>query len=256
VPEIQVEERTYALYTADAEIGEDAAEQLDYAARRFEGFFGTEPPRIAVVLFEHPEHVAEYDFEPLRERGMMALPWLTDEALLAAARRALGPLATRAELPVRALSHEACHMYLVSYVSELVGYDDPNERLAALEGPSYGDPLMPDWFDEAAALLCEPEEMGEERRAAMRREVDNRIPLAEFFQQDHPSAQQTARPRGDAAAPDRGPRITIERRERSAPDLFYSQALSVAEFLVDRPGRQSSAGSRRGLRAGSQSRSC
>lgn len=237
VPTLQIQADDYDLYTADPEEAADAADQLDYAAERFRELFGTDPRRIAVVLFEHPEHVQDYDFDPIREQGLLGLPWLSDEALIAAARRVMGSMADRGSLPTRALSHEACHMYLIAHVSAELGYDDPNERLAALDESSYGDPRMPDWFDEAVAVLCEPDEMRADRRAAMRGGLEMRTPLADFFALEHPS--QHATPAGAPREEERqrrGPRITITRGNAGGPDLFYPQALSVAEFLIDREG--------------------
>ncbi|MBA4158214.1 MAG: hypothetical protein H0X65_12155 [Gemmatimonadetes bacterium] len=110
--------------------------------------------------------------------------------------------------------------------------------MAALEERSYGDPRMPDWFDEAVAVLCEPEDMRAERREAMRRGVGSRRSLTDFFAMDYPAAGHTA-PAGvqpEAEQRSRRPRITITRGDTGEPDLFYPQALSVAEFLIEREG--------------------
>ncbi len=84
------------------------------------------------------------------------------------------------------LSHEVGHLFLVAYARERLERPPSDQQ-----GPSYGHPAVPDWFDEGIALLHEPAAMQEQRVATLRHELEQGaelIPLGELFQMTHPRA--------------------------------------------------------------------
>jgi len=183
-----------------------------------------------------------FDWFPLRRRGLISLPWLVE----------LGddPSRGRGGLEgTRALSHEACHLFLIAHTGRTLGRTASRPTGAPR---SYGDPALPDWFDEGVATLCEFPALRAQRRQQLGRVSDRTIPFADFFRMEHPlyaqvqallAAQRaaagtdtTSKPRGTTVQ-----RLTIPLggipgldAERGA--VFYAQAHSVIEFLAERNG--------------------
>jgi|FaiFalFF_MnMetaG_3_1042247.scaffolds.fasta_scaffold07232_4 hypothetical protein len=157
----------------------------------------------------------------------------------------------------RPLSHEAGHVFFMSYVDAKLGRTFSDEKRPSLVNPEYGHDLIPDWFDEAVATLCEFPALQDLRRKTMREKIDQRIPLSEFFTMEHPVAKsqrelirQVAEDQktGSGAHIIIGGEELLSNRERAI--VFYAQALTFSLFLAEKEGPDFIAQIARGLMTG------
>ena len=133
------------------------------------------------------------------------------------------------------LAHEACHLYVAALAERASA-----EFGASRVGDNYGHPHLPDWMDEAAATLCETPQGRLQRRNHFRANLKKRIPLRDFVRMHHPSrsnvhvAENALTQRYDVriANDQNTRRKALENRTI----LFYSQALSLGEFIRERGG--------------------
>jgi hypothetical protein len=117
--------------------------------------------------------------------------------------------------------------------------------------PSYGAPSLPDWLDEATAVLCESEQSKAQRLAGMRSQHSREqlIPLAELLTMEHPVAKALGAfiaAQRKAAMDSAGTRSSNEMMMRVTPPpgmldgarsgQFYAQSYSLAAFLAEREG--------------------
>jgi hypothetical protein len=141
-----------------------------------------------------------------------------------------------------ALSHEAGHLFLKGWVDARTGRADSAVIDSAAAG-HYGSALMPDWFDEAVATLCEFPALQANRRARLLDSLDQRIPLAELFTMAHPVAaseremiERAMKQMGGGAKPGmlvlRGEGALLSNRAR----MFYAESLTLAQFMIAREG--------------------
>ncbi len=233
-PPVRLVAPTYQLFASTEEAAQAARTELDSATVRFRRLFGAEPPPLGVVVFTSVEAMRGYDWAPLRAQGLRTLPWLVMQGE-GAGRTPLGLHGPRA------MSHEACHMFMIGHTSRTLGRTVDR----APGGPSaYGDASMPDWFEEGIAVACEPPSRRAQRREQMRSAAAPLIPLAELFRMEHPAHRQiqamlAAEPR------DSTQRGQPQMREIRIPAggatgssaIFYPQTQAVLEFLEERgPG--------------------
>jgi len=141
----------------------------------------------------------------------------------------------------RPLSHEAGHVFFVAYVNAKLGPTSParGERAA-----HYGHELIPDWFDEAVATLCEFPALQQSRRETMRKMLEKRIPLGELFVMEHPVAsslrdlvrqsREQQAPAGTKVQVVTGGENLLSDPERAI--VFYAESLTLAQFLAEKEG--------------------
>ena len=223
---------SYELYAPTTADIEQARPELEFAAAQFRKYFGVTAPKIAVVL-SNDQRGALPVVADVVEKGLPVLNWLTDAAWASQH----GGVVTHSESHI--LPHEACHLFLVTYVNGKM-----TKAQAGAKAPShYGHPQVPDWFDEGVASLCERPDMQERRRAKLKDNLANRMPLDELFTMPHPLAGGIP-VRSVAGGP---PPTTMKPGTRvgavtfSASQLpqemvakavtFYAQVFSVIEYL-------------------------
>lgn len=238
LPPVHIKTAKYELYAPSDAVAQALRPELDRAASTFERYFGAAPPPIGVVVFSSPAETRMLDLGPLRTRVRGILPWIVQHES--------DPTVSRSGVEGhRALAHEACHVYLVARTGVVL---DRPVRSPAGPAPSYGDPSLPDWFDEGVATLCEPAATHATRVAAIRAAGDSAIALAELFRMEHPALRQiqsmvaAQRAAGDSAAAGRAGvisvRVPADAGASATPSIFYAQANSVLEFMADREGPQ------------------
>ena len=228
----------YALYAPSAAALREGVEELEHARRTFRDRLGVEPVELVVVLADSAAALRDPEVAALRRPGAGFLPFVTRAAVGRA--DATADSATVAQARFRAgaktLAHEACHQLVAGYAEKAGG------RGRAPAG--YGHGALPDWVDEMAATLCESPDARARRREHLRASLAERIPLAELAVMEHPvSVAVSTRPAGSAPVVDRGATVQVLRgdeareflRGMNAP-LFYSQSLSLGEFLSERGG--------------------
>ncbi len=256
-PLIRVEGSSYELYAPRQEDIDQARRYLDLAQRAFARHFGSAPPKIAVALLDANPR-GGYDDSAFRARNIPLLTWLTDRGWDAQHHGSNSSSGRRTHSEGRILPHEACHQFLRAYVDMQQGRAGIIGGRARTQVSHYGHPSVPDWFDEAAAGLCEDREEQASRRLRLRAGLVNRIPLAELFTMAHPlsgplqiRAPAPAAPGSGASAPASpavppvapGTRVgamtfannlSAEALERTR--MFYAQSQSVAQFIAERAG--------------------
>jgi hypothetical protein len=168
-------------------------------------------------------------------------PFRTEFARPESNKMSLSTPSRAAEDPIaeaRVLSHEVCHMFLIAHLNQRLGRTraqvaEASQTARAHSGGSYGDPMLPDWFDEATATLCETPTLQQKRRAYAREHRAEMIPLAQLFAMPHPNV--AGRTGTEAAS---GTRVTVEVGGQGAPQdhMFYPQVLTLAQFLAEREG--------------------
>jgi hypothetical protein len=219
----------YAPTKADIEL---ARPEMEFAAAQFRKYFGVTAPKIAVVL-SNDQRGALPVVGDVAARGLPVLNWLTDAAWAAQH----GGVPTHSESHI--LPHEACHLFLVTYVNEKI----TKERAGAKAPTHYGHPQIPDWFDEGVASLCERPEMQARRRAKLKENLTNRMPLDELFTMAHPLAggiPVRSMPGGVPSTMKPGTRVGAITFSGSQlpPEMvaksitFYAQVFSVIEYLA------------------------
>jgi hypothetical protein len=194
--------------------------------------FGGTPPRALLVLGA-PAQLAKFDSRRYRDDGYsVSAIWIGPDGWSSSTTR-----------------HEICH--------ELHG-----ERARAVTGgklrfvgPSrtldvYSSPYLPDWFDEAGAVICEDEAGRGDRDAALVREWSKRLPLSVLFAMDHPVSGSPS-----AGGPrSRGTSMTAWTPPPGAQTdtilMFYSQSYSVIRFLGEHQGAEFLSGMIRDLARG------
>jgi hypothetical protein len=138
----------------------------------------------------------------------------------------------------KTLAHEVCHQLVASHATRAL-----RGRTAPTRG--YGHPALPDWVDEMAATLCESPASRDRRRRYLRQHLRERIPLTEFSRMEHPvSVAVRARAARSPLADTVGGVPVISLRGEAARELlrnmnapmFYSQALSLGEFILQQGG--------------------
>lgn len=136
-----------------------------------------------------------------------------------------------------AIPHELGHMWLIEAFWPGQG---------KIDGGHYGGP-GPDWLDEMAAIVLEPDSSAERRRSLFaeryRRHVASGggsdgalLDLADYFTKAHPVGDQ-ARALVGSAASDGGMQVRVlsgEEAQRIAGDgiRFYLQSRAVADYLL------------------------
>jgi hypothetical protein len=155
------------------------------------------------------------------------------------------PTGVRSVGQARPLSHEAGHVFMAYVDAKLGRRFSHGENLLPL-GSEYGHPLLPDWFDEAVATLSEFPALQQSRRTHMQQNLEKRIPFSELFVMRHPwgGVENEIKKRLREEAQTTGKRTpgvvkmtgveAAEALERVI--VFYSECLTLAQFLVEREG--------------------
>ena len=222
---------SYDLYAPTKADIEQARPELEFAATQFRKYFGVTAPKIAVVL-SNDQRGALPVVGDVAAKGLPVLNWLTDAAWASQH----GGVVTHSESHI--LPHEACHLFLVTYVNEKI----TKERAGAKAPTHYGHPQIPDWFDEGVASLCERPEMQARRRAKLKESLANKMPLDELFTMAHPlaggipvrsmpgSMPSTMKPGTRVGAVTfSGSQLPQEMVAKAV--TFYAQVFSVIEYL-------------------------
>ena len=207
-------------------------QEVRYAWERFRTLFGESPAELVVVLADDPRQLREMNTASLQRQGATLLPFVTRAHLNAHA----GEPGDGPSTELKPLAHEACHLYVAALANRVANAPaDPRD--------SYGHRALPDWFDETAATLCESTEGRAARRRQFRASLHRRIPLREFERMPHPLSDAKLLERLAADRPPGQVWVQVsssDEMKRLLPDtnagVFYSQALSLGEFLAERGG--------------------
>lgn len=251
----------YDLYAPSRSELTQGAEELERAVATFRRYFDASPTRLVVFEAAVPGAFREIDLRRFDGAEGRFLPFLTEVRRASRGDRRIGSRGRSPPSPSGAdeagpggsqgrpreppepgggpgvLAHEACHVFLDAWARQAA--DPPRERPAH----AYGSGVLPDWFDEMAATLCERAGYKRTRRRYLRSRFDRRIPLRELVTMPHPVAGDASpelppteglRARSLVKLLD-GSRVATALDERRA-GLYYAQALTLGEFLHERGG--------------------
>lgn len=248
LPALACEATPHGWFYADsAQAARRAADDGAAAAATFQRYLGRAAPAGATVVSAHfpkaqqdlfaSQHALPYlrAWIPAEAKAAMieeslrkSMPGLPDEQVRAIALRT-------SQSGGDVLRHELGHSL---YQSAFWPRSTP-------DGSRYATPA-PDWLDEACAILMEPEAMLADRRSQFRallREAAAQVrPPSEFLASPHPLAgadyrAQLAARNGSQAA-NSVMTATLSGDTAQAHAAFYLQSLAVADFLIERSGRQ------------------
>lgn len=234
---LSIKNKIYEVYAPNEAELKSASEEIEFAAKNFEKYFGEKPPKIAVYVLNSPKEISKIDFRSFSQRGLRVLPFISNEYLKSLKK----PEDKKPGLAeARALSHEAGHKFLITYANKKTTRNGPKNR-------KYGHPAISDWFDEAFATLCEYPNLQKRRYDYLLKNLDKTIPFNEFLKMDHPmlaklSGSKTMSEKDlknllkDLPA---GAKITVRKGDDFLTEkdiMFYSQSLAVTDFLVEKKG--------------------
>ena len=137
------------------------------------------------------------------------------------------------------IAHEACHMLLINQVEEKgLNYKSNGEM-------SYGHGLLPDWYDEMAAVICENQALNDMRLTSG---IQDFIPFDKFFIMENPAftmikekikkmmklqSKNNNNNNGSLVAA-----IEIDDNDGQLPVQFYQQVALFHHFLSEKLGAE------------------
>lgn len=212
------------------------AEDLTRNGEAFQRHFGRSAPRLAVLL-DHADTPSDALQRPLRAQGAaLVFDWPSAESFNAtrmanadandAGSRLLAAQPALAQTIWRSVSrHELGHL-----VFNLAYWPD------YVRQPGHGHAGSPDWLNEMAAMLLEPDTLASHRRRQLQSylaDPANPLPeLTQFLAMSNPS-----RPPAGQAAPKQKGVAVVMRTGDTSPDQaagaqYYAQVQGWADFLA------------------------
>lgn len=139
------------------------------------------------------------------------------------------------------LAHEVCHMLLINQIKEKGLNAEVNGQM------SYGHGLLPDWFDEMSAVICENQALSEMRKTNV---IEDYIPFDEFFIMENPAftmvkeqvsrMMEQQRKNSNNKGGDFAAVLDIDFDDNSSQLslLFYKQVALFRHFLIEKLGAE------------------
>jgi hypothetical protein len=156
----------YRLWTSVDNLDSSWQQSLDEAHAVFANALEN-APSLDIVLLNDATELGRVDKSLLNE-GALILPLDIIE------KKSVSKRATTQAV----VAHETCHKWLIN-LANARGIEKPESTIPV---PSYGHGGLPDWFDEAIAVICETGEVAASRFT----NEFTPIPLHAFLTMDHP----------------------------------------------------------------------
>ncbi len=214
----------FDMFAPSKEIAVAKEEMVEAAAQRFIALMGKAGPRGALVLADPQKAQQQWaDQRPYYKHGAKwVLPWYAHHPMgenLWPAYGRTNQIGGGDPLP-----HEAAHLMFVFVVN--------SGCCAALKQKfnGYGS-YLPDWLDEGIAIYVEHQAIRDAQRELMADNLDERIPLAEFFAMDHPGAPKIGGKPNPAAG--HGFAGGFDRAR-----IYYMECVTALEFLEAAAGAE------------------
>lgn len=216
------ESKGFRLWS-EAQTDYNIGQALEKAYAQFEAAIGT-VGTIDIVLVDKPIDSMRVDTQKFKKSPLI-LPIKTIE----------GKSLSRKSTVDVVVSHEACHYWLISYV-DTHGLKNTQHNIGS---PSYGHPMLPDWLDEAVAVMCEN---NESKTARAKLEGFTPIELSKFLSMEHPVYAQiksmlNAQQKTDNASS--SSRVFQAKGAKQEHHNFYSQSLYFQNYLFNKYGDKS-----------------
>ena len=176
--------RRYVIGAPDDAAVRAVREALDLAGGRFRKQFGTDAPKVRVLV--------------AHDLAAEVAPPVVDAA--AKARGSMEDVILRAHTFVwpssiggAELAHEACHALVVAWADEQLAGKGAALRTEPVRGAHAAHEKLPAWFAEATAAACEPDGARAQRWADAGQALASPKPLAELFTAGRPADEAAAR---------------------------------------------------------------
>lgn len=200
----------------------------------FDENFGPSP-KLDVTLMNSQMNLLQVDTSETSEHF---LGFLSYQGLAKSQNIKQGTTAKKSE-KYNILAHEACHKLLMNQVDEKGLKAESNGHMV------YGHALLPDWFDEMAAVMCENQALTKMRLAE---EIDSFIPFADFFVMENPAftmvkeqamkMMQQQRKKSNSKDGSFVMTLNVDDNNAQLSHQFYQQSALFGHFLIENLGRQ------------------
>jgi hypothetical protein len=183
-PARTLDTRRYVIGAPDDAALRAVREALDVAGGRFRKYFGTEAPKVRVLVSNDlTADVAEPAVDAAaRARGSM------DDILLRAHTFVWPSSVSSGDM-----AHEACHALVVAWADDKLAAKGVALRTEPVRGAHAAHDRLPAWFAEATATICEPDGVRAQRWASAGQALTSPMPLAELFAASYPTDEAAGR---------------------------------------------------------------
>ena len=198
----------YEIYCNSNAILNLANKELDFAHQKFQEHFEYNPPLIVFLIFDDFDSLSNFDYSIFEKEGKKFFSWTSKRArtlkllelegnpvlmeqLENAVQTSTDSVLKKSVKSIEEsnlLDHEAGHVFFQAYVDEMIikdGYETKN--FYTNNHKIYGHRIIPDWLDEAAAIMCETADMRKARFNYFREHISDVIPLNHLLEMEHPS---------------------------------------------------------------------
>ncbi len=174
-PTLYFENNTLRIFGENStDLSREKAELL-IAADIFKENFGSSP-KLDVALMNNQMNLLQLDTSKVSKKY---IGFMSYQGLQGLAHGTKTDEMTEKKLEkYNILAHEVCHKLLMNKLEDEGLKSESNGQL------SYGHALLPDWFDEMAAIMCENRALTEMRLAD---DMESFIPFDEFFVMENPA---------------------------------------------------------------------
>jgi len=207
--------------------------ELLHALDIFEKNFGPSP-KIDIALMNSQMSLIQLDTRKISD---LYLSFMSYQGIAQSPK--MGSIGTNKVEKYNILAHEACHKLLINQV------DEKGLKAKQRNELTYGHAMLPDWFDEMAAIMCENQALSEMR---LSNDIDSFIPFKEFLDMENPAFtsikdQMNRLVKQQLELSNDKKQTTVMSVELDETDnelafLFYQQAALFRHFLTEKLGHQ------------------
>lgn len=208
--------------------------ELLTAVNVFDENFGSSP-KLDIALMNNQMGLLQLDTSAMSDQY---LGFMSYQGLGQSQKKEPSNHATKFE-KYNIIAHEACHKLLIHQVEDKGLKAESNGELV------YGHGLLPDWFDEMAAVMCENQALTDMRLTG---DMDDFIPFEDFFVMENPAftllkeqmnrmMQQQLKKTNDKKTTV-AMVVNLDDENAQLSSLFYQQSALFHHFLSEKLGRE------------------
>lgn len=224
------------LYGADSEQTRILAGDLEQNAALFQRYFGRPAPRLAIILGD-TEGPDDGTRQRLLDRGADTVMAWPDADAFASLRNAGG---SQEDPASRLLASQPGLQQAIwrNVTRHELGHVAFNRAFwpAEATGRGHGHSRSPDWLNEMAAMLLEPDASADHRRRYMKTAVANAATAPLPTLRQLLAMPNPARPKNEQAPSNKGVSLVYRSNEnaeeRATSALYYAQLQALADFLL------------------------
>ena len=183
-PARTLDTRRYVIGAPDDAALKAVRQALDFAGGRFRKQFGTDAPKVRVLL---SADLSVDVAPPVVDAAAMARGSMEDITLRA------HTFVWPASVSSTEMAHEACHALVVAWADQQLASKGAALRTEPVRGAHASHEKLPAWFAEGTATLCEPDGARAQRWANAAQAVSSSKPLAELLVASQPTDEAASR---------------------------------------------------------------